>query len=189
MSDETEDATTETTEDVEEQEAVDGEENLADAGKKALDTMKGERNAAKREARELKQRLADLEAKLGSAGKPPEEQALETARAEARKEATTAANKRIVRANVLAAAKGKLADPADALAAINLDDFDVSDDGEVDPQALDDAITELLDRKPHWGVSAERRFTGAADQGARGKQAAKEAPSINDLLRAAANNS
>lgn len=47
---------TETTDD-----AQQGEAALGDAGKKALDTMKAERNAAKRERDELKARLDEIE--------------------------------------------------------------------------------------------------------------------------------
>lgn len=46
-----------------------GEDALGDAGKKALDAMKSERNAARREARDLKRRIADLEARASAAGK------------------------------------------------------------------------------------------------------------------------
>ena len=84
-------------------------------------------------------------------------------------EALAAANKRILSAELRAAAKGKLADPTDAALYINLDEFDVSDDGEVDSDALASAIDDLIARKSHLAADS-RRFDGAADQGAKGTQ-------------------
>lgn len=144
---------------------------LGDAGKKALDAMKAERNAAKAEARQKAAELEQLRAELALKDKPAEEQALEAAKAEARAEATTAANARILKADLRAAATGKLADPADAALFIDLTQFTVSDDGETDSDALTDAIADLLERKPHLAAAKQTRFDGAADQGAKGKDA------------------
>lgn len=144
---------------------------LGDAGKKALDAMKAERNAAKAEARQKAAELEQLRAELALKDKPAEEQALEAAKAEARAEATTAANARILKADLRAAATGKLADPADAALFIDLTQFTVSDDGETDSDALIDAISDLLERKPHLAAQKQTRFDGAADQGAKGKDA------------------
>ena len=103
------------------------------------------------------------------AAKPAEEQELEAARAEARAEATTKANERILRSELKAIATGKLADPTDAALYINLADFTVDDNGDVDSEALNAAITDLLERKPHLGAGRPNRFDGGADQGAKGK--------------------
>jgi len=146
---------------------TEGEASLGDAGKKALDAMKAQRNAATKDAREYKAELARLREEAALKSKPAEEQALEQARSEARAEATKTANTRILRSELRAAAKGKLADPADAALYINLDDFDVNEDGEVDSAALDDAIDELIARKTHLAVANLRKFEGAGDQGAK----------------------
>jgi len=144
---------------------------LGDAGKKALDAMKAERNAAKTQLKETKAELDRIKAEAALKDKPAEEQALEQARTEAKQEAMKAANARILRSELRAAAKGKLADPTDAALYINLDDFDVSDDGEVDSASLEEAIDDLLNLKPHLAAASQRRFEGDGDQGARGKSA------------------
>lgn len=144
----------------------DGSEALGDPGKKALAEMKSkwqaERAAAKKAAAERDALLAQIE----SGNKTPEEQALEEARREARAEATAKANERIVRANLRAAAAGLLADPSDALAFIDISQFDVDDDGEVDSGELGDAIEDLLKRKPHLAAGKPNPFGGGADGGA-----------------------
>lgn len=166
----------ETTEDVETEEiAADEvedteevvEEDAAEGLKKALKAERALRRTAEREAR-------DLKAERENADKEPAEQALDQARREAAAEATSAANKRILRSEVRAIAKGRLADPADALVYLDLDSFDVDDDGEIDSEAIEDAISDLLKKKPYLGADAGEKFRGGADQGARGK---KEAPS------------
>lgn len=179
---EAEDATSEeVVQEVEETEETAETEVLGDAGKQALDRMKAERNAAKAEARANKSELDRIRAELANKDKPAEEQALEAARAEARTEATTAANKRILKSELKALATGKLADPTDAALYINLDDFTVDDDGETDSDALNDAITDLLARKPHLAAQKPNRFDGDADQGAKGKDAKASQLSREDL--------
>ena len=101
---------------------------------------------------------------------PAEEQAAAKARAEVEKEITGKANARILKSELRASATGKLADPADAALYIDLSQFDVGDDGEVDSGALNDAIADLLTRKPHLAAGKPNRFDGDADQGARGKE-------------------
>jgi hypothetical protein len=150
-------------------EPIEGESDLGDAGKKALDAMKSQRNAATKEAKEARAELEKFRTDAALKDKPAEEQALETARAEARAEATKSANTRILKSELKAAATGKLADPTDAALYINLDDFDVNDDGDVDTDALTEAIDALLSRKPHLAAGGARKFEGAADQGAKGK--------------------
>lgn len=152
-------------------EPIEGEDALGDPGKKALDTMKQKLRDAEKKEREARAELAKRDTADALRDKPAEEQAIEKARAEARAEATKAADVRIVKTELRLAAKGVLADPADAIAFINLDDFTVGDDGEVDSDALNDAITELIERKPHLAAGKPARFEGGADQGASNKAA------------------
>lgn len=171
MSDASETTTTEPTVETA-PEAIEGQEALGDPGKKALDTMKGERNAARDEAKALKARLEALEAQ--AAGREAEH-AAEIERQKLKDEALSVANQRILKAELKAAAKGKLADPADAALFINLAEFTVSDDGDVDSAALDAAISDLLTRKPHLAAK-QGRFDGSADQG--GKRSGGDASQI-----------
>lgn len=160
------DTTTETNADAAESttEPVEGEEDLRDAGKKALDAMKQKLREAEKQARESRAELERARREAELRDKPAEEQALEAARAEARAEALAKANERILRSELKAAASGKLADPTDAALFIDLSQFDVSGDGDVDSDALNDAIADLIQRKPHLAVPKQNRFDGAGDQ-------------------------
>lgn len=160
-----------------------GEEDLGDKGKKALDAMKQRVKDAEKAAREAKAEIAKRDAAEALKDKPADEQAIETAKAEGRAEATTAANKRIIRSELKAAAKGELADPTDAALYIDLDEFTVDEDGEVDSDALKDAIADLLARKPHLAAQKQNRFGGDADQGAKGKDAKASQLTEADLDR------
>ena len=144
---------------------IEGAEALGDPGKKALDTMKAERKAATDRAKAAEAERDALKAQLE--GREAEHAAAQE-KQRARDEALAVANKRILSAELRAAAKGKLADPSDAALYINLDEFEVSEDGEVDSDALASAIDDLLARKSHLAADS-RRFDGAADQGAKGE--------------------
>ena len=140
-----------------------GAEALGDPGKRALDAMKAARNEAKAEAR----RIADeFEAyKAQAEGKQAEFEAQQKAR-EAEAAALAKANERILKAEIRAAAAGKLADPQDALRFLDLSEFEVGSDGEVDGDAIAAAITDLITTKPYLAAQG-KRFQGNADGGAR----------------------
>jgi len=161
----------------------DGADKLGDAGKKALDAMKAQRKAALEKARAAQEEAESLRAQLAAKDKSPEQQALDEARSEGRKEAKATSDARIVRLSVKAAAAGKLADPSDALAFIDLKQFEVDDDGEVDSDALNEAIADLIAKKPHLAAGAQNRFQGGGDGGAR--QQPKPDPSFDEQIQAA----
>lgn len=148
---------------------------LGDAGKKALDAMKADRNRARDEARQLREEFEAFKAK--AEGREAEhQQALEAQRI--KDEALAVANQRILSAEVRAQAAGKLNDPADALAYIDLSSFEVGDDGAVDTDAIGSAIADLISRKPYLAAQGSR-FQGSADGGAR-----KDATQPAQLTRA-----
>jgi len=137
---------------------------------------------AERTARKTAEReLASLRADLANKDKPAEEQALIAARAEGATAATTKANERIVRAEVKAAATGKVKNPALALKLIDTSGIDVNDDGEVDSDALNQAIADLLTEYPELAADGGSRFGGSGDQGAKGKPSKPAQLSENDL--------
>lgn len=145
-----------------------GEEDLGDAGKKALDAMKAQRKAANDRAKAAEERATALETALAAKDKPAEEQALDAARAEARAEAQKAADARILKSELRAVAAGKLANPADALAFIDLSEFTVDADGEPDSDALNEAITDLLKARPYLAANPNQNpFQGQGDGGAK----------------------
>lgn len=157
-------------------------DQLGDAGKKALDRMKAEKKAAFDALRPFKALMRDLgvkdpaELKVLIAGKQADaDQAdAEKVRREAAAEADAKANRKIVRAEVKAAAAGKFADPADAVAFLNLDEFEVDEDGEVDADAINEALADLLKKKPHLAAQGGRRFAGGGDGGHRGDGSAEK---------------
>jgi hypothetical protein len=150
-------ATTET-------QATEGETALGDAGKKALDAMKAKWKAAEQQAKDTAARLAELEAK--AAGTEAEHKAAQEAQ-RVKDEALAVANDRILKAEVRAAAASKLTDPQDALRFLDLSDFEVGSDGEVDASQVAKAIDDLIASKPYLAAQGGQRFQGSADGGAR----------------------
>ncbi|MDQ2877269.1 MAG: hypothetical protein M3Y33_21635 [Actinomycetota bacterium] len=144
-----------------------GENALGDAGKKALDSMKAQLKAAKAEKAAATAELKALKDAADLANKKPEEQELAKARKEAAQEATEKANERILRADIKAAAAGKLKNPAIAVKLLDLSVFETDGDGNFDQSEIEDAIGELLKADPYL---AAQGGTVQFDSG-RGKQA------------------
>ena len=103
---------------------------------------------------------AKAEGKEAEYAAAQEKQAVELA-------ALSKANDRIRRSEVKAAAKGVLADPADAYKFLDLDSFEVDDDGNVDEAAIAQALKDLVASKPYLAAQGGSRFKGTADGGAR----------------------
>jgi hypothetical protein len=140
-----------------------GADDLGDKGKKALDSMKTKLRAERERRRTAESERDRLKAK--PAGEDGAEGA-EQIRAEADRAATARANTRIVRSEVRAAAAGKLADPKDALTFLDLDQFEVDEDGQVDEDEIADAIDDLVKNKPYLAAATAKRFQGTGDGGA-----------------------
>lgn len=153
-----------TDEEVETQETVEPTEEQDSGLKKALAAERKARRDAEKQFKALQQQLADKE-------KPADEQALEAARREGREEGQGKANERIVRSELKAAATGKVRNPALALKLIDTSAIDVDEDGEVDADAVNDAIVALLEEYPELAVDAAK-FQGSADQGTKGRKTA-----------------
>ena len=156
---------------------TEGATALGDAGKKALDAMKAERNEARAEAKAAADAIAALTAQVE--GKQAEYEAAQKTR-EVETAALAKANERILKAEVRAQAASKLNDPKDALLYLDLSEFEVGEDGEVDGDAVAAAIDKLITDKPYLAAQGTR-FKGEADGGAR-----KEPPADLDGQIAAA---
>ncbi|MGW7598123.1 hypothetical protein [Streptomyces antimycoticus] len=141
-----------------------GAEQLGDPGKRALDSMKDKWKAERDKRRELEQQLAERD-KLAE-GETPDPEAIVR---QAEQAAMAKANERIVRAEVKAAAAGKLADPADAYKFLDLSQFEVDADGALDADEVAEALDDLIQRKPYLAAQGgtTKRFQGTADSGAR----------------------
>lgn len=149
------------------EETPDGADALGDAGKKALDSMKGKWKEERDKRRDLERRIAELETPKGES--PDDQPDAKQIKAQATREANAKANARILRSEIKAAAAGKFADPADALAFIDASKFEVDENGDVDADEISDAIEDLLTRKPHLAATARQRFQGTGDGGAQRK--------------------
>jgi hypothetical protein len=140
----------------------DGADKLGDAGKQALDRMKA-RVREERTARKA------LEAQLAAARKPVNDDAPDPA--EVRKAAQAEARAEVLSERALDKVEAKaaklFADPEDARALLagRVDEF--VDNGKVDVEAIEEALTELLSKKPHLAAATVKRFQGGADGGAR----------------------
>jgi hypothetical protein len=141
-----------------------GADQLGDAGKQALSRMK-EKLRKERERRKAAESERDnLKGADGDGADP------ERIRSEADRAATAKANQRIIRSEIRAAAAGKLANPRDALAFVDISQFEVDEDGQVDEDEIADAIEDLLKERPYLASAAkapEPRFQGTGDGGAR----------------------
>jgi hypothetical protein len=157
-----------------------GAEALGDPGKKALDAMKAERKSLKEQLRAARAELDQLKAPKPSSDGTPD---LEAVRAEAERTATAKANERVVRAEIKAAAAGKLADPADAFRFLDASQFDVDENGNVDAEEVADAIEDLVKNKPYLGAATAKRFQGTGDGGAVRKPSRPEQLTREDLKR------
>ena len=168
---------------VEAVEVVEGEPALGDAGKKALDAMKADRNAARLQAKEFAAELAALRAQ--AEGRAAEHEA-EQAAQKVRDDALSAANERIKKAEVRAVAAGKLADPNDALKFLDLSSLEVGDDGDIDASAVESLITDLINSKPYLAAQSSTRFQGSGDGGARNESGQPSQLTHEDVKRLSA---
>jgi hypothetical protein len=141
-----------------------------------------------KEAKRLQGLESDME-KLREASQTEQEKALADARKEAAStattEATTKANRRVLTAEIKAAAGTKLADPADAVRLLDLDSFDIDDDGEVDQKAITAAIQDLLKTKPYLAANGKLPTPSADGGPRRGTDSAENvSPGIGRLRHA-----
>jgi hypothetical protein len=154
-----------------------GADQLGDAGKRALNAMKAKWRAERDKNRAT---TAELE-QLRKAGSKDGEPSAEDIRREAEQAASKKANTRILRSEIRAAATGKLADPKDALTFLDLEQFEVDENGEVDSDEIADAIDELVKNKPYLAAATAKRFQGTGDGGAARKAGKPKQLTENDL--------
>lgn len=159
----------------EDEEEVDGAEALGDKGQKALRAMKDRVKASKKAEREAK---AELERLKNSAGKSEEQLAEQQQREQREAAILNKANERIVRSEIKSAAAGKLQNPALAIRLLDLADFEVDEDGNVDEDEIAQAIDELLEREPYLAVQSG---SGPKFDSARGKRKVAKKLTAKDL--------
>lgn len=157
-----------------------GAEELGDPGKRALDATKAKWKAERDRRRALERELEEARRPQSADGDAPDADAI---RQQATQEAVARANARIVRAEIRAAAAGKLADPKDALRFLDLDGFEVDGDGGVDADEIADAIDDLIKSKPYLAAATARRFQGTGDGGSRNGGRPAQITSREDLAK------
>lgn len=149
----------------EESSQVEGEDALGDAGKRALDTMKAQLKAEKERRKAAETELTGFKAKPAEA----------TDTAALRSEALATARSETLRERAMDRLEAKaarlFADPEDARALLAAKVEDFVDGDRIDADAIGDALTELLTRKPHLAIAAataaKPTFAGTGDGGAR----------------------
>jgi hypothetical protein len=136
--------------------------DLGAAGQQAIDRMKVLLKEAKTRARTAEDAL-----KEATAPKPDDKPDTDAIRKAAREEAMAETmNDRALDKLEVRAAK-LFADPDDARAMLAARAAEFVDGGKIDTDAIDEALQDLLERKPHLGARPEARFNGSADGGAR----------------------
>ncbi|MDX2551334.1 hypothetical protein [Streptomyces stelliscabiei] len=171
------------------------DDKLGEGGKKALQAERDARAAAEARIKELEARLSRKpkpddgkggDGKGGDGkGDPLDAEALKK---EVRDEITADTNARLIRAEVKAAAAGKLADPADAPKFIDLAKIKIGEDGDPDAKQIKKAIEDLLREKPYLAANGQ----GWGDVGGGGQQTAPPAdvePGLGRLRHAYATES
>jgi len=138
-----------------------GADKLGDEGKRALDRMKAERAAAKKEAAAAKKSAAEERRKAAELARKVAEfedrdkSELEKAQAKAERSEKQAASAvaRSVRSEIKVAASDTFADTSDAIDVLMRDPSKYVDaDGEIDTDAIEADLADLLERKPHWAM-------------------------------------
>jgi hypothetical protein len=112
-----------------------------------------------------------------------QEKAVKAAREEGYTEGRSKGDQRLIRAEVIAAAAGKAADPGDVYALLSangvLAGIEVNDDGEVDSETITNAVATLLAEKKHLVALPQPRdpdFGRKTPEAGTGK-------SMNDLIK------
>jgi len=164
--DTTDDVDTDRVDDDQHDDKPDGADQLGDAGKKALDAMKGKWQSERERRKAAEQALAELKGN-GTDGKNGDQPDPEKIRDQAKAEARAEVLRDRALDKVEARAAKLFADPEDAVALLTRRADEFVDDGKVDVDAIDEALADLISKKPHLAATAGKRFAGSADGGAR----------------------
>lgn len=175
----------------------DGDEGLTAAGKRAIEA---ERKAAKRAkdaykpfaqlARDTGLSVDEMRKRLTAArdggtnskdSKAKDDVDVEEIRRQTKAEVSAKSDARFVRAAVKAEAAALLNDPSDAIKFLDLSDYEVDEDGEVDAAQVKRDLRSLIADKPYL---AKKKSAADFDGGPRGK--APATGSMSDAIRRAA---
>jgi hypothetical protein len=179
-----------------------GDDGLTASGRRAIEA---ERKAAKRakdaykpfaqlardtglSVEEMRKRLTESRDggtnndDKGTDGKGKDQQVdVEEIRRQVKADVSKASDARFIRTAVKAEAAVVLNDPADALRYLDLSDYDVDDDGEVDQAQVKRDLKKLIEDRPYL---AKKKSAADFDGGPRGK--GSPTGSMSDVIRRAA---
>lgn len=155
--------------------------DLGDAGKRAIDRMKAERDEAVKARRELEQKFTDAENAAKSTdntSRNGDKQENDTKRPDQIRDEVSAQlrdenNSRVLRSEVRRLAQGKLSDATDALLFLDVSDMKPDAHGDFDSAAITAKLDELLKTRPYL-AKQDKKFEGSADQGSRGDSTGKQ---------------
>lgn len=148
----------------------------ADSGlKKALAAERKLRRDAEAKAKAAEQKLADKD-------KDADQIAADQALRDAEKAALAKANERVVRSELKAAAAEKVKRPDLLVKVTDLASIEVDENGDPDPEALNEAIEAFLADYPELAVD-KSKFNGSADQGSKGKSSTPAQLTRSDLSK------
>lgn len=134
--------------------------------------------ARKAQAEDIEKRVQ--EALKERESKTAEQLAAEKAQREAQEAVLAEANQRIVRSELKAAAAGRVKRPDLLLKVIDLSAIAVDGNGDPAPDDIAAAIDDFLSEYPELAAD-HAKFSGSADQGTKGKQAAKRQLTHEDI--------
>jgi hypothetical protein len=168
------------------------DDKLGEGGRKALQAERDARQAAEAKVKELEAKLSRKpkpDGGKGGDGKGDPAPDVESIKKELREELTADTNARLVRAEVKAAAAGKLADPSDAPKFIDLAKIKIGEDGEPDAKQIKKAIEELLKDKPYLAANGAGQGWGDVGGGGHSTPPAEVEPGLGRLRHAYATES
>jgi hypothetical protein len=146
-------------------EQSDGEDKMPPELKEILNRERKAARAAATKATAAEKALAKATSELDKFRESQlteQEKAVKAARDEGVAEGRSAGNARLIRAEVLAAASGKLANPAHAFAILTdagaLKDIEVGDDGTLNTDGIKAAVDELVKNEPHLAAVRDPEF-------------------------------
>lgn len=145
-------------------------DGLGDAGKRAIDRMKAERDEARRLLREAQagsqtQQTQNTDTSDRNGRKDDDNKGKSAEDVE--NEIIARLTAQALRSSVREVAGSKLADPNDALVLGNWTDMTPNEFGEFDRSAITQRIDDLIKAKPYLARN-EKKFEGSADSGNRG---------------------
>lgn len=144
--------------------------DLGDAGKRAIDRMKAERDEARRLLREAQNASQGQQSTTTDTsdrnGRKDDDNKGKSAE-DVENEIIARLTAQALRSSVREVAGSKLADPNDALVLGNWSDMTPNEYGEFDRSAISQRIDELTKAKPYL-LKTEKKFEGSADSGNRG---------------------